>query len=186
MNILALDLGTRTGWALSANGVVTAGTWVLATPKEITAAAKLRMNRRCDPRFLRLLHNLRCLTATVKLDYAVFEDVLFGSSTGQCHLWATWRSAVWALAQQGVNIDCLNTASLKKFAGNGSADKSMMAKLLTRNDPRYILHPKGVRDLKTGEILGDDAIDAIHLLRWACQTLQGPLDKGPKVGNVVL
>lgn len=169
MNIAAFDLGSKTGWALSANGVVTAGTWVLATPKEITAAAKLRMDRRCDPRFLRLLHNLRCLTATVKLDWAVFEDVEFCKSRMQAHLFATWRAAIWGLANQGVNIDCLATGKLKQFAtGSGAADKSQMMRALTL-DPRYILHPKGVRDLKTGDILGDDAVDALHLLRW-CQT----------------
>jgi hypothetical protein len=191
VNILALDLGTKTGWALSCAGAITAGTWTLATPKEIKDAANNRLNRRCDPRFLRLLHELGCVTRALsiagqKLDYCVFEDVLFGTSTGQCHLWATWRAAAWSLARDGVKLDCLNTASLKKFAtGNGGATKEHMAKSLTM-DPRYILHPKGVRDLRTGSILGDDAVDALHLLAWAQKTFQGGVDKPSDVGNVVL
>lgn len=172
MNLLALDLGTKTGWALSAKGIVTAGTWILATPKEITYAKKLRLDRRCDPRFLRLLHNLKCLTATTKLDWALFEDVEFCKSRCQAHLWATWRAAVWALAQEGIKIDCLATGKLKQFAtGNGGADKDRMARALTL-DPRYTLDSGGIRDNLTGDLLDDNAVDALHLLHWAIKTFK--------------
>ena len=55
MNILALDLGTKTGWAVSNNGVIKSGTWVLGTRDEVKKAAALRLDRRHDPRFIRLL-----------------------------------------------------------------------------------------------------------------------------------
>jgi len=32
-SILALDLGTKTGWAIERDGKIESGTWVLATPK---------------------------------------------------------------------------------------------------------------------------------------------------------
>lgn len=172
MNILALDLGTKTGWALLCNGTITSGTWTLATAKEIKDAAAKRLNRRCDPRFLRLLHELECVTRAVKIDWAVFEDVEFCKSRMQAHLWATWRAAAWSLARDGVKLDCLATGKLKHFAtGNGGADKDQMARALTL-DPRYALDKGGVRDTLTSDLLDDNATDALHLLRWAMKTFK--------------
>jgi Holliday junction resolvasome RuvABC endonuclease subunit len=172
VNILALDLGSKTGWALSCAGAITAGTWTLATPKEIKDAANNRLNRRCDPRFLRLLHELDCVTAAHKLDWCVFEDVEFCKSRMQAHLWSAFRSAAWSLARDGVKLDCLATGKLKSFAtGNGGADKSMMARALTL-DPRYSLDKVGVYDNLRKVKLDDNAIDALHLLRWAMTTFK--------------
>ena len=172
MNILALDLGSKTGWALSCAGAITAGTWTLATPKEIKEAAHKRLNRRCDPRFLRLLHELDCVASAYPLDWCVFEDVEFCKSRMQAHLWATWRAAAWSLAREGIRLDCLATGKLKSFAtGNGGADKDQMARALTL-DPRYALDKGGVRDTLTSDLLDDNAIDALHLLHWAMKTFK--------------
>lgn len=172
MNILALDLGTETGWALNRDGAVTAGTWVLGDRKATAYASKLRMDRRCDPRFLALMGHLEKVRANVPLNWVVFEDVEFVRSRMQAHLWATWRAAVWTLALKGVEIDCLATGKLKKFAtGNGGADKDQMARALTL-DPRYELDKDGVRDKLMNVILDDNAVDAVHLLRWAQQTFK--------------
>lgn len=174
MNILALDLGTKTGWALlSSAGVVTAGTWVLGDRKSAAYAAKLRLDRRCDPRFLALMGHLEKVRAAVPLDWVVFEDVEFIKSRKQAHLWATWRAAVWGVfGIRGINIDCLATGKLKQFAtGNGGADKDRMARALTL-DPRYTLDKRGVRDTLTGELLDDNAVDALHLLHWAMKTFK--------------
>lgn len=185
MVILSLDLGTKTGWALSSAGAITSGTYTLASAKEIKDAANNRLNRRCDPRFLRLCRFICSIVDKHNPDWIVFEDVEFCKSRMQAHLWASWRAAVWMQGLCGRKIDCLATGKLKSFAtGNGGADKDMMARALTL-DPRYILHPGGVRDLQTGALLGDDAVDALHLLLWAVKTFQGGLDKPPKVGNVV-
>lgn len=171
-NILALDLGTKTGWALLQDGRITAGTWVLGTTKEISDAAKLRLNRRCDPRFLRLTHNLKHLTTVVKLDWILFEDVQFSKGVMQAHLWASWRAAVWALAGESIQIDCLATGKLKAFAtGSGAADKDAMARALAR-DPRYKLDKSGVYDTLTRVLLDDNAVDALHLLRWGIHILR--------------
>lgn len=173
MNILALDLGTETGWALSRDGAVTAGTWTLATREEVAAARKLRMDRRCDIRFTRLCKNLKEFFPPFSrdgLDWVVFEDVEFVRSRMQAHLWATWRAAVWTTAALGAEIDCLATGKLKKFAtGNGGADKDQMARALTL-DPRYELDKEGIHDKLMDVILDDNAVDAVHLLRWARQT----------------
>lgn len=178
MNLLALDLGTKTGWALSRNGAVTAGTWVLATPKEITKAKKLRLDRRGDPRFFALLHHLNAAlfssdSPAPRLDFVVFEDVEFAKSRMQAHLWASWRAAVWGtFGLKGVPIDCLATGKLKLFAtGSGGADKDRMARALTL-DPRYALDKGGIRDTLTGDLLDDNAVDALHLLHWAMKTFK--------------
>ena len=177
MNILSLDLGSKTGWALSCAGAITAGTWTLATPAEITKAKKFRLDRRGDPRFFALLHHLSAVYAfrygDEPLDWVVFEDVEFCKSRMQAHLWATWRAAVWGtFGLKGVPIDCLATGKLKSFAtGNGGADKDQMARALTL-DPRYALDKGGVRDTLTSDLLDDNAVDALHLLHWAMKTFK--------------
>lgn len=171
MNILALDLGTKTGWAVSNGGIAKAGTWLLGTREEISKAAALRLDRRHDPRFIRLLNFIKDMRrAFPYIDWIVFEDVEFAKSRMQAHLWATWRAAIWC--QQGVNIDCIATGKLKQFAtGNGNADKDQMARALTL-DPRYQLDKDGVRDTLTNEILDDNAVDATHLLLWGLKTFK--------------
>jgi Holliday junction resolvasome RuvABC endonuclease subunit len=172
VNILALDLGTKTGWALSRDGAITAGTWVLASPVEIKRARKHRLDRTCDPRFLRLFRHVEAVVEQVALDWIVFEDVEFSKGRMQAHLWASWRAVVWAQGLFGRKIDCLATGKLKSFAtGNGGADKDQMARALTL-DPRYRLDKGGVYDTFQKKILGDDAVDAVHLLQWAMKTFK--------------
>lgn len=178
MNILALDLGTHTGWARFVNGEIRAGTWTLSTPKEITLAHKYRFDRKCDPRYLSLIHylntaNLSTTDHLFKLDLVLFEDVEFAKSRMQAHLWATWRAAVWGVfGLKGIPIDCLATGKLKGFAtGSGNADKDRMARALTL-DPRYELDKGGVRDKLTGDLLDDNAVDAVHLLHWGMKTFK--------------
>src|SRR6185295_12495148 len=89
MKILALDLGTTTGYAVEADSYpLSCGSIVLATPKEIRYQAKLRMDRRCDMRFMRLVRYLRSLCRCFGVDWIVFEDVQFASTSKQAHLWA--------------------------------------------------------------------------------------------------
>lgn len=174
MNLLALDLGTNLGWAYHIPGQPdTAGTLVLATRKEITQAKRLRLDRRCDPRFIRLVLFLDKLVDQVQPDWVMFEDVEFIKSRQQAHLWATWRAAVWALAvRRNVQIDCLATGKLKAFAtGSGAADKERMCRALTL-DPRYTLDKSGVRDTLRNELLDDNSVDALHLLNWAKKTFK--------------
>lgn len=185
MNVLALDLGTKTGWALLEGGRITAGTWILGTPAEISSASKLRLDRRCDPRFLRLLHNLKCMTDLVKLDWVLFEDVQFSKGLMQAHLWASWRAAVWSLVdrENQIQIDCLATGKLKQFAtGSGAADKDAMARALAR-DPRYKLDKGGVYDTLTRGRLDDNAIDAMHLLRWGIHILRPGITTAERMVN---
>lgn len=176
MNLLALDLGTKTGYAVNDGPTtkVSCGTWTLATPKEITAARKLRLDRRCDPRFLTLLWKLKAVHAHTPLDYILFEDVQFSSTTMQTQLWTAFRSAVWCMTELGIQVDCVPVSTLKKFAtGSGAADKEAMAKLLARQSSRF-LYRRGfpVIDTLTGNDIDDNAVDAVHLYRWGLQHLR--------------
>lgn len=167
--LLALDLGTRTGYALqSAQYPLAAGTWILATDRELKDARKKRMDRRCDPRVSTLYSNLRSLHERLRLDWIVFEDVQFSSSTMQVQLWSSLRAAVWLMSDFGVQIECCAVGTLKKFAtSHGNADKDQMMRALASKNPRFVLDGKGIHDSVTKERLDDNAIDALHLLEWA-------------------
>lgn len=157
MDILALDLGTSTGYAYNLGDDFVSGTWTLATPKEVTAWGKQRKTRTDDPRIARLCENLDDLD---EFDVIIIEDVLFASSTYQVQLWSSLRAAVW-LCGKTKKFEALPVSTLKKFAtGSGNADKAAMSKYLK------IMHPK----IWTPS-LGDDTIDAIWLHIWAKQNL---------------
>lgn len=151
MNILALDLGTKTGWAALIDGVETSGVLKLATDTELKKAKKDRLDRRNDLRITRLFQHLALQFGGTKFDWVFFEDVQFLSTQLQAQLWASLRASVWLSATQaGVNIDCLPVGTLKKFAtGKGNATKEEM-----------------IAALGMGAI-DDNQADALHLLRYA-------------------
>ena len=173
MKILALDLGTTTGYAVEADSYpLSCGSIVLATPKEIRYQAKLRMDRRWDIRFIRLVRFLRSLCRHFGPDWIVFEDVQFASTSKQAHLWATWRAAVWLVTDEfQMQVECCPVMTLKKFAGSGNSDKAAMARHLCQN-PRFKLVGKSVVDQNTGLKIDDNAVDALHLLNWMKKTLK--------------
>lgn len=177
MRILSLDLGTNTGWAVGQDGVLTdCGTWKLATAKEIALAGKNRMNRRLDPRVSELWKNLlKTQFSGPSLDWVVFEDVEFTTHRMQAQLWPTWRAVVWmfALMHHNVKVECLGVKKLKLFGANhGGATKEMMAAALVKQDPRFVMEKGLVKDMVSGTLLTDDAVDAIFLLKWAMKTFK--------------
>lgn len=165
MNILALDLGTATGFAWNNGEEFIALTKIWATDKEISFNRKQRMDRRRDPRLVKFFESLRTFCHG-NVDLVVFEDVQFQSATMQTQLWASWRTAVW-LAFPGTLIDCVPVGTLKKFACNGGATKAQMSAALKRQHP----------DLWCSAY-DDNTIDAIWLWLWAQKNLsRTPLDK---------
>ncbi len=171
MRILGLDLGTDTGWAYGdEKNVLRAGTVKLATAKEITAFRKLRMDRRLDPRIPALFNWLKSFTTLDGVDWITFEDVQFSTYTQQQQLWSSFRGALWAFAAQArIDVECINVKTLKKFgSGHGGASKGGMAAGL--QEPEFIRVKDGV--LFNGKILNDDAVDAVHLLKWGQTILQ--------------
>lgn len=156
MRILALDLGTLTGWATNCRGAIQVGTWKLATAKEVTAWGKIRLTRRQDPRILRLKENVSEFCG--EIDAMVFEDILFSSSTLQVQLWSALRAACWLSCDAHVLRECVPVQTLKRFAtGAGNADKAMMITRAKKQLP--------------GAVFDDNSADAFWLLQWGIQNL---------------
>lgn len=180
MNILALDLGTKTGWCYLTSERMELGTWTLATAKEIRDWGKKRMTRRNDPRVHRLFHLIDRFFTHQKYtpDIFVFEDVQFSSYTLQVQLWSALRAAMWLASRAPTIVECVPVATLKKFAtGHGGATKEMMMRAALKADPIRFDSIQG-----GDEVLGfdsannpaafdDNAIDAYHLARWAKHNL---------------
>lgn len=157
MNILALDLGTHTGFAYNRGEEFNCGTWDLATDREIRQWGRERKTRTEDPRVERLCKKLAVFV--VPWDLVVFEDVQFSTYTLQTQLWSALRSSVW-LCSNADRFDCVPVGTLKKFAGAGNADKKAMSRFLQAQHP-------GLWKL-TGN--NDNTIDAVWAWLWAKHT----------------
>ena len=157
MNILALDLGTHTGFCHTTplGGGFFAGTWNLATKKEIALWGRDRTARRKDPRIRRLFEKV--FDVNPQPGVVVFEDVQFQTYTYQTQLWSSLRAAMWLAAPEKTIFEAVPVGTLKKFAtGYDKADKDLMAKYLYQQFPEY-------RNFQ----LDDNGVDAIWLYKWA-------------------
>lgn len=170
MDILALDLGTHAGYAYNKKDVFCAGTWNLASAKEVAAWGKQRLTRRQDPRACRLLDNIHDLGY---FDLVVFEDVQFVRSQMQGQLWASLRAAVWlAHCKSSTILEAVPVTTLKKFAtGSGSADKHRMVLALADQDRQFTTVMNKDAVVFRGKQLDDNAVDAIWLWKWGQQNL---------------
>lgn len=174
--ILALDLGTLTGYSLgeydgSVFTIVHNGTWELATEKELKFYRKYQ-NRNIDPRFWSLyIKVLDLLVGNSNEKFTVaYEDVLFSVSTAQTQLWATLRAAVWAAIKvreyRVSGVVPVPVQTIKKFAtGSGAADKKFMRIHLLQKHPEIRC-----------DNLDDNAIDAIWLRLYIESKKAGKLD----------
>ena len=161
--LLALDLGTNTGYAYrSAGGDIVFGTWCLATDREMRAYKKAKHDfRGCDPRVCKLADHVHGLVTGLGVSVLGWEDVMFSSSTAQTQLWASFRSVLWSLLCQRTGIEAvpLPVGTLKKFAtGSGNATKEQMALALSLKFPDL--------DMSAYD---DNAVDARHLLEYLIQ-----------------
>jgi hypothetical protein len=174
IRLLALDIGTNTGWALSDNGEITSGTKKLLTAKEQAKQKQDKLDRCCDVRFRRLKE---FIASFGKLDALAFEDVQFLSTQLQAQLWAGLRTTV-ILNFPETRVLCLPVGSLKKFAtGSGNAKKEqMLGALLVRHPDHFEgrMERGGVTvyEKKNNRPVDDNEADAFHLLIWAQEVLK--------------
>lgn len=171
VRVLALDLGTRTGYAkIDAQGLQV-GTATLASAKELTGSMKWRD---WDIRFTRLAAFVVDWFMEEPSDepvHIVWEDVQFVHSSQQINVWTTLRSAVWAatwfvrwrFSTASVTLHAVPVGTLKKFAtGSGAAGKDGMLRAAVAQKK---LTPE------QADALDDNAVDALWLMHYATENL---------------
>lgn len=163
MKILAIDLGTHTGWCLGETGkTLTYGTLTLAKPGEIKQFGSQRVSRTEDPRIRRLWKWANETCKRERPDVVIWEDVQFASYTFQTQLWSSLRTALQLGARSAHDWDrpmifeCVPVTSLKKFACFASAKKGHMRNSLLKKYPEINI-----------SAVDDNAVDAIWLYKWA-------------------
>lgn len=163
MRILALDLGTKTGWASydATHRFRDGGTWRLATDKELRRQKLDGLDRCCDIRPARLLARVGGVVAT----HIFFEDVQFLSTQLQSQLWASLRAMV-TLQHPTTVVRAVPVGTIKKFgSGHGNATKEMMAAAFAKKHPEILV-------ARVGCPPDDNEIDAQHLLDLAIKELK--------------
>lgn len=142
--ILALDLGTKTGWALYKDGQITSGSQSFKTDRVEGAGM----------RFLRFQRWLAALKKEHKIIHEIyFEEVRRHEGTRAAHCFGGFQATLtmwceeWLIPYQSVPV-----GTIKLFAtGKGNASKAMMVEAARRLD---------------FNVLSNDEADAIHLLRY--------------------
>jgi Holliday junction resolvasome RuvABC endonuclease subunit len=176
---LALDLGTRTGWALMAGQeIIESGTELLASEEELRQQRREGKERTAEIRFARFL-DFVALELAAGVTRIVFEDVIFAGSQAQTQLWASLRAVIWVAARRSnLDVFCVPVATLKVFAtGNGSAKKLEMALALALAQPaQYAADAETGLLRRNGRPLDDNEVDAIWLARYTAAVDRGEED----------
>ena len=152
MRMLALDLGTRTGWAhAGADQIVTSG--VTEFRNDRWQGGGMRFLR-----FRAWLDEMRRLTGG--FDQLVYEQVRRHAGADAAHVFGGWLAilSVWC-EQNGIAYQGVPVGTVKKHAtGNGNAGKpAMIAAARARGfDPT-----------------DDNEADALAILHWALETRGG-------------
>ncbi|WP_119352882.1 crossover junction endodeoxyribonuclease RuvC [Azohydromonas sediminis] len=146
--LLALDLGTTTGWALrDRTGRITSG----------TEAFKPRRFEGGGMRFLRFKHWLTELKAHADgIDTLVFEEVRRHASTDAAHVYGGFLATLTAWCEHhGIPYQGVPVGTIKKHAtGKGNANKAEML---------AAIRARGHRPAD------DNEADALALLHWAIE-----------------
>lgn len=127
MNILALDLGTKTGWAVSLNGAVASGVQDL-TPRRFDGGGM---------RFLRFREWLQKMFADNKYDAVFFEEVRRHMGTDAAHIYGGLMGQLTEICERlSIPYEGVPVGTIKKHAtGKGNADKPKMIEAAQRLYP---------------------------------------------------
>lgn len=118
MNILTLDLGTRTGFCAGSKGVHTSGVWNLKPGRFDSHSMRL-------VKFIAALNEMH---AAYKFERLYFEEVRRHTGVDAAH----WYGAFWGQVtkwadENGIPYEGVPVGSIKKFwTGNGGASKALM------------------------------------------------------------
>ncbi len=142
---LALDLGTKTGFAVTAaRGVVVSGTWGLGDVKDK------------DGRFVRLREQLDRQHKATPFKRVAFEDVKAHKGTQAAHIYGGFKATLitWCRDNGLGEPVAVPVGTLKKYwTGKGNADKTAM--IARARECGY-------------EPCDDNEADAIALLHFIC------------------
>lgn len=118
MAVLALDLGTKTGFAIFTNGSIMSGTQDFA-PKRYEGSGM---------RYVRFATMLAELHAAETISYIVFEEVRRHKGVDAAHVYGGFMSHLQAWCEQrAVALEALPVGQIKKFwTGKGNASKEDM------------------------------------------------------------
>ncbi|MBF99430.1 MAG: hypothetical protein CMI36_10595 [Owenweeksia sp.] len=137
MNVLALDVATKTGWCLSPNEH---GVWDLKTRRDESGGMKL----------IRFKAKLNEIHSLVKMDMVVFERTSGRHKAALIHQSELHGVLKNWCDENGIQYRSYSASEIKKFAtGNGRASKALM---MTTCKDRYSIVP-----------IDDNEADAVHL-----------------------
>jgi len=156
-SILALDLGTTTGFAIGSSGHLVSGTWGLK-PGRFDGGGM---------RFVKFKARLDELHAASGFGHVFFEEVRRHAGTDASHVYGGLMATLTAWCEEkGVPYEGLPVGEIKKaFTGNGNASKALM---IAECERRGFM------------VSGDDEADAIAIFHLALQRLGLPApDEAP-------
>lgn len=147
MNILALDLGTKTGWAKLEDGQIFSG-W------------QDNKGGRFEGGGMRYLHFKRFLSEAVPpgaVDMVVYEEVRRHVATDAAHVYGGMMATLSAYCEENsIPYQSVPVGTIKKHAtGKGNASKdAMLAAMQAKHGP---------------QVTSEDEADALALLGWAME-----------------
>lgn len=117
-NVLALDLGTKTGFAVGGEGHMISGTWNLK-PGRFDGGGM---------RFVKFRARLDEIHATYPITHVFFEEVRRHAGTDAAHVYGGLMGTLTAWCEEkGVPYEGLPVGEIKKsWTGNGNASKALM------------------------------------------------------------
>ena len=155
MNILALDLGTKCGWAVS-NGKN--GVWNL----------KPTTNESAGERYRKFMDRLYHCWFEENITYVVYEEVHMHTAVDAAHVYGGLVAILQCFClEHKLEYRGVGVGTIKKHAtGNGNATKDMMV-------------AAAIRKYKSVNIIDDNHADALHLLDYAKVTSYSHQQNGP-------
>jgi Holliday junction resolvasome RuvABC endonuclease subunit len=149
--LLALDLGTKTGWALTSNDLIISGTQPFM-PQRFEGGGMRFL------RFTRWLDEMNDSEAPLKTIW--FEEVRAHRGTDAAHVYGGLMATLTAWCElRGIPYEGVPVGTIKKFAtGKGNANKEAMIKAMIE------------RGFNPAD---DNEADALAILLWALDNAKG-------------
>lgn len=157
MSILALDLGTKAGWAVGSKGGFVSGTWNLAGGRFSGGGM----------RFVHFRQRLEEVRAGYRLDAVYFEEVRRHRGVDAAHVYGGMLAILTAWCEENkIPYEGVPVGEIKKsFTGKGNSDKAAMI---------------AEAEKRGYEVVDDNQVDAIALFVLKAGENVEPLAKDVK------